>query len=108
MELWYLISDHHYICTKLKEISQRVSELLQGCLYTERSKGIISVNGVGGVMVLVLSASPEIVLYLYQVLSQFIKGHNSVKTVDGVVILNFLISELLSGCLLYIEICKGA
>ena len=53
------------------------------------------------------------------------KGHNSVITVDGVIVLNLYtlsddalylfqklishrVSELLSGCDLYTKICKGA
>ena len=57
---------------------------------------------------------------------QCTKGHNSVKTVDGVIVLNLCtfsgealylyrfktishrVSELLSGCDLYNKICKGA
>ena len=60
---------------------------------------------------------------------QLTKTHNSIKTVDGVMILNLCtssdnalylylfssfkkislrVSKLLSGCNLYIEICKGA
>ena len=59
--------------------------------------------------------------------SKFTKEHNSAKTVDGVMVLNLYtssgdfcictkfqqkishrVSELLSGCYLYTEICKGA
>ena len=58
--------------------------------------------------------------------SHFTKGHNSVKTVDGVMVFNFCTSsddaeylylvsrkylkgfQLLSGRDLYTEICKGA
>ena len=72
------------------------------------SKRLNSVNSVGGVMVLILSTLSDSVLYLYQVLSKYLigfrvmnlnsrvdarvvaiyKGHNSVKTVDGVMVLN--------------------
>ena len=41
------------------------------------SKGHNSVNSVGGVMVLVLSTSPDSVLYLYQVLSKYLIGFQS-------------------------------
>ena len=41
------------------------------------SKGHNSVNSVGGVMVLVLSTSPDSVLYLYHILSKYLTGFQS-------------------------------
>ena len=64
-----------YVVSSFTKISQRVSDLLKGCgLYTEIFKGHNSVNSEGGVMVLVLSTFSNSVLYLYQVLSKYLKG----------------------------------
>ena len=64
-------SAHHlmtlYNCTKFKEISQRVSELLSRHIL-KFIKGYNSVKNVGGVTVLLLCPSPINALYLGQVL----------------------------------------
>ena len=81
------------------KISQRISELQTQTVgstlrWSKFTKGHNSVKKtVGGVMVLNLCTSSDDALYLYQVK----KIHVSHR-----------VSELLSGCYLNTEICKGA
>ena len=83
MELWYLTSAYHlimlYICTKFQEnISKGFQSYLEdvACIL-KFLKGHNSVNSVGGVMLLALSTLPDSVLYLYQVLSNYLIGFQS-------------------------------
>ena len=55
-----------YICTKFQKISQRVTELTQ-FLISKLSKRHLSVENIGGVMVLVLNTFSDHALYLYEV-----------------------------------------
>ena len=59
-----------YICTKIHENNQRVSEFLSGCdLHTEICKRSQFCKSISGVMVLGLSTSSDNALYWYRSVS---------------------------------------
>ena len=72
----------HYICTQFQEnISKRFqSYLVDSICILKFTKGHNSVKSVGGVSVLILCTWSDNALYLYQVLSKYLRGFQSYRS----------------------------
>ena len=67
-----------YMFTKTENISKGFQSYLEDTVRILKfSKGHISVNSIGGVMVLNLFTSTDSILYLYQIKSKYLRGFQS-------------------------------